>query len=181
MTTIYRDTILSGSLSDTFYTQIMTNMIRVLKNFFVRADFDTFSDDSINFITKKKLLISGIEKYYQRYDIKGSSTLTKAYPILQEEIEMIYPNNYSKYYSFVIFGCPWSTDIDVACFVDSKYNIEGCPKPLFSSEIKRLESELTTLGYNTNREIDYVILVVDKSKIIGMSKGGNMKFHLFIL
>jgi hypothetical protein len=174
MATIYRDTILSGSLSDMFYTKIITNMIRVLQNFFVRSEFDTFGDESVEFSIKKKLLISGIEKYYQKYNIKGSATLAKAYPISQEEIEIIYPNNHSKYTSFVVFGCPWSTDIDVACFVDSKYNVEGCPKPLFSSEIKRLEKELIEIGYDINRGIDYVILIVEKSRIIGMSKGGNM-------
>jgi hypothetical protein len=76
--------------------------------------------------------------------------------------------------SFVIFGCKESTDIDVACII--KYDDKCCngKSPLLKSrDIKRLENELSEMGYNISRGIDYNVISIYDGKIKSLSKGGN--------
>jgi hypothetical protein len=170
----YEKTILSGQLSDAFYTQIITNMMRSLSHFFFNSEQEILKDDKTDFAIKKKLLLGGLVKYYNRHQSRGSHHLSALYPIPEEEIEKIFPNTFSKYDSFVVFGCPESTDIDIACFVDEKFNVEGCPRPMFASEEERLKRELVELGYDLSRGLDVVVLIVSKGRLAAMSKGGNM-------
>jgi hypothetical protein len=59
MSITYKEVILSGLLSNLFYIKILTNMIRILQNFFVKAEFDIFKDKFVDFEIKKSILIIG--------------------------------------------------------------------------------------------------------------------------
>jgi hypothetical protein len=170
---LYKKVILSGQLPDPFYAQIMTAMMKGLTYFFLKEEHEIMQGPNTDFAAKKKLLLSGITKYYDRNKAHGSHHLHNSHPISEEDIERIFPNSFSKYSSFVVYGCPESTDIDVACFVDEKFNMQGCPKPMFSSEEKRLEIELAGLGYDLTRGLDVVVLIVSNGHLTAMSKGGN--------
>jgi hypothetical protein len=87
-------------------------------------------------------------------------------------IEELCPEYFSRYLSFYVIGCPDSTDIDVIIVIDKIYLMNGIPLPLYSSENQRLLSELSELGYDISRSIDYNIIIIENGYIIGQTKGG---------
>lgn len=172
---LYKNGILSGVFSDFYYTAFLRSIPRRLLKYFSQFDLQMIRNEETSFITRKQMLISGIVKYYDEFGTKASSRLNNDYPITQCEIEQYFSDSFSTYDTFIVFGCPKSTDIDVACFVNMKYDDFGHPMPLFSTEQLRLKSELEQLGYDIQtREIDVVLLIVSEKRIISMSKGGNM-------
>lgn len=87
-------------------------------------------------------------------------------------LEKLCSTRFSKYISFVIFGCPYSTDIDVACIVNNYNNCH--PMPLLKTEYLRMINELTEIGYDIDKlVIDINYIVIENKNVIAMSKGGN--------
>lgn len=111
----------------------------------------------------------------QTKPVKTVKQLLKMHPLTIQELENLCVDNFSAYISFVVFGCSRSTDIDVACFVDSKYIDNGKPFPLAQCELQRLEKELTEAGYSViDRGLDINLLCVNAAgRIIACTKGGS--------
>lgn len=91
-----------------------------------------------------------------------------------DELERSNPTNYTHYTSFTVYGCPSSTDIDVAVFCPDTAKDNGAVKPLYDSEKRRLRSELTSIGYDPEAELDVNLMVVDAAngRIAASTKGG---------
>jgi hypothetical protein len=126
---------------------------------------------------KRKL----VNRYFIDMLEKSSSGITKLCRIcdfsnnLINLIKSLDQNHYSIPDSFVVFGCPESTDIDVTCFVRKEDNHMGKTKELSSESIQCIRLKLQDLGYDTeNREIDINTVYVDPDTqmITGSSKGG---------
>ena len=80
---------------------------------------------------------------------------------------------FTPYSFFYIFGCPLSTDIDVAVVVKE---IVG------EIDISLLRSELTGLGYSPDKPIDYNLIILDENdNIAESSKGGKTETQNMIL
>lgn len=171
--TLYKEAIFQDLLPDDFYIKLLSGKFVKYWQTFSTDNYHKIRDEETNFQEKKTMMREGFYTYYASGD-RHSAYLNKMYPISHEQIESWFPDYYSRYDSFIVFGCPSSTDIDVACFVPEKYNDNGHPKPLFTSEYQRLESDLTKLGYDLARGVDAVILIHYFDRIIAMSKGGNM-------
>jgi len=81
---------------------------------------------------------------------------------------------YSSFDEFIVFGDPFSTDIDVLLF--SKYNgsvSNGQIKPLNKESLNELYVRLDKLGYDINKPIDIVQMVLTDNQTTIVSKGGK--------
>jgi hypothetical protein len=98
---------------------------------------------------------------------KGMRKLFRIYPFTDTEIELMLPDHYAKYDSFVVFGCPESTDIDIICFVRAEDCIfeTGQTKELSDTSVRKIHSELRDLGYDVDRrKVDINIVYIDPIK-----------------
>ena len=115
--------------------------------------------------------ISKIIDQLDHYTIRTYKVIEKYTCITMERLESLCDDKFSRYLSFIIFGCPSSTDTDVVVIVDKHSN--GIPFPLFSSEEARLYKELDELKYNTSeRDVDINLIAIENNAIIASSKGG---------
>lgn len=76
--------------------------------------------------------------------------------------------------AFYIFGCPRSTDIDVAVQVKTRADLKK------SINEDWLRDELRDLGYDTTRGIDYNLVYVENSMIVDVSKGSPKDTQMII-
>lgn len=177
------------------------NFIKILKE-------NSFSDDTIlklyqliNFRSWKpthiklsnpdiKSIKPLVDEYYTDKSIRKSTlvqTIKKAMKSIPEIKSLISVNSDVSYYTeFIIFGCSASSDIDVACLVRKCDQSNGETKPLADSEIIRLKSELSDIGYDVSRGVDVSEIFIDSySNVIAISKGSkeiqNMIFTTYNL
>jgi len=107
------------------------------------------------------------------YPKKTYNNILKFYPNIETDIENKCSELFSKYTSFYIYGCPNSTDIDVACIIQKQYITNAIPKPLLESEYTRMCLELESLGYDVKtRGIDLNLLCIEDGSSIAQLKGG---------
>jgi hypothetical protein len=114
------------------------------------------------------------------YPKKTLKFIKKYIPNIENIVSELSENLYSQYSSFIVIGCPESTDIDIILFVDPKYIDKSNPRPLSYTENERLRHELQTIGYDTTRHIDINIISVVDGFCIGMSKGGDEIINIII-
>lgn len=147
-----------------------------INNFNSELTLTTMDDESIR-LTFIKFLENNMTKS------KTIRLILTVYPSLTYDyLETICGDYFSKYKSFVVFGCPHSTDIDVCCIIDTVYKVDGVLKPLHSSEELRLITELSSLGYNVNREIDINLICLDQNgDTIASSKGGTETQNIILM
>lgn len=69
--------------------------------------------------------------------------------------------------SFVVMGCPKSTDIDIAVEVTSRTDLRG------KVDTEMLLSKLAALGYDTTKELDITTVYVEKGNIMETNKGSS--------
>jgi hypothetical protein len=104
---------------------------------------------------------------------KTYNHIKKIFPDIENVIENECSELFSKYNSFYVYGCPNSTDIDVACIIDKEYITNAIPKPLLKSEYMRLCQELESIGYDVHmRGIDLNLLCIEAGSCIAQLKGG---------
>lgn len=113
---------------------------------------------------------------------RSFNTLNTVYDFSTQNLEKFCSDGFSIWTDFVIYGDPFSTDIDVVCFVPEKYQQEGTSFPLSTSEEQRLFNELEKIGYDTTRGVDYNILSVDMNTglISSNRKGGAENQNIVI-
>ncbi len=93
---------------------------------------------------------------------KGIKKIDKIYDFDDNEILEMMPDEFSYYDSWVIFGCPFSTDIDMIVFVRCQDHNNGKTKPLAPTAIKSIISEIKVLGYDVvNKSLDINPVYVD--------------------
>jgi hypothetical protein len=78
---------------------------------------------------------------------------------------------YATYDSFIVFGCPESSDIDIVVFVPDNDSHDGKTKELSQKSINEIRRTLSTIGYD-ERDMDITTACVCSGRIIGSSKGG---------
>ena len=108
--------ILKNEMIDEFYKSLLSklddyNLIDIIK----RLNYDNIKK-SVNEIL---ILIynRSPEKFIRKINYIHSFTESELHCLSLSE------KHYSTYDSFIVFGCPYSTDIDVACFVmEDNYN-----------------------------------------------------------
>ena len=126
------------------------------------------------FITLKEYIRKWFIKLFETNVSQGIKKLNSLnYKFNIDELEQLKNESYTNYESFFIYGCPLSTDIDVLVTCPEQSARDGKVCPLFTSEIVRLKEELSDLGYDINREIDYNLVVIRDDVIIASSKGGK--------
>src|SRR5579872_4971946 len=92
---------------------------------------------------------------------RGINKITCIYDFTDDDIQNMLPNEFSDYDSWIKFGCPKSTDHDIVAFVPKQYQSNGQIKPLSNTALKRLESEMSMLGFDMSKEIDLSLVYVD--------------------
>jgi hypothetical protein len=177
----------SDKIEDEFYDAIIDRMKRftsdritwIIELLDIRKDIERDVEGGINGAT------SEVREYIRQYfirllkflpskAIRKINTLSEVYSFSIDSLERMNPDNYTCYLGFVLFGCPWSTDIDVMVFCPLTALRDGSVVPLFSSEIQRLKRELEALGLDTqNRGIDISLAIVVDGEIVASSKGGR--------
>lgn len=117
----------------------------------------------------------------EHYPARGIKRITRVYAMSATLINTLLDDDYSDYDSFIVFGCPESTDIDVVCFVRKQdvRSESGTVKELSSIAVNRLVLQLTELGYNNTyslpQDIDVNAVYVDPDThmIVASLKGGR--------
>lgn len=117
-----------------------------------------------------------VNEYYTEQSMTKSilvQTIKKAIKMIPEIKSIILVNSEHSFYTeFLIFGCNSSSDIDVGCIVRKCDHLNGMTKPLADSEILRLQSDLTTLGYDITRGVDISEIFIDSfGNVTAVSKG----------
>ena len=137
---------------------------------------DDFADNAKLKIHIRASLLITIGTRKQQFVAKISQLIDKGvWKIDLNALEELDADGYSKYVSFVVYGCPLSTDIDVCVICNPIYINSGTVRPLFRSEMERLKSDLIKLGYDgagETREIDYNLIVIRDGQIVASTKGG---------
>jgi len=139
--------------------------------------------NEINYSDRKRLTNLFLINMMETCLAKGISKICKIYEFTSHDIELMIPEHFAQYDSFLVFGCPASTDIDVVCFVRAQDCLEGITKELSDESIKKLSVQLSELGYDTvKREIDMTTIYVDPStqNITSSSKGGRETQNILI-
>ena len=91
--------------------------------------------------------------------------------ILQDVID---PDYFLQYTGFIVYGCPLSTDLDVAVITD---DLKKLHKPI---NYQQLRNDLTALSYPEDKELDVVTIFIDGDKIADFSKGGAELHNIII-
>lgn len=139
---------------------------RILKNLIENNEIDI---SILHYIIKKDKICENL----LLYPVKTYNFIKKYIPNIEEQIDNMSTTLYSEYSSFVVFGCPDSTDIDIVVFIDKKYLDKSQPRPLSMSETIRLKTELSSIGYDVSRNIDINLISIEDGRCIGKSKGGE--------
>jgi hypothetical protein len=94
-------------------------------------------------------------------------------------IENKYSYNLEKL-SIVVYGCPLSTDIDIAVFIPNNFiNSNNNIRELKLNELEYIKNLLKNLDYDiTNKEIDIVLIHIKSSKDFLISKGGKIILNI---
>lgn len=141
-------------------------MSKTIANLYKHA---IFTDQLIISENKDNML-----KLLEKYPVKTVKYLIKKYNLNQLVLELFCPNFFSKYESFVIVGCPHSTDVDVVCIVDNLLQSNGKTNILFSTELLRLNNEIyNELGYDKLKQLDINLISIKNNNITSLLKGGK--------
>lgn len=139
--------------------------------FYAKLLADIIEDDKIQVVHQyytKTTAVDGLRILPKRTFKK----LVRDLDISIIQLEQLSSDKFASYISFNVYGCPYSTDIDVALQMKNK---EDLVKPLSISERKRLETDLQECGYDINtRDLDINIIYVNEDgNLEGVSKGSN--------
>ena len=109
--------------------------------------------------------------------IKNSNAPKRLMELLELTYKDIFPDEIYAPKIFNVFGCPLSTDIDVAIVVTTIMD----EKIL---ELNCIIDKLKTLGYDTTKSIDFIQIVLDERGTfclsnIGSKETQNMIFHTY--
>lgn len=107
---------------------------------------------------------------------KGITKLCRIYEFTDHDIQTMIPNHFSSPDSFLVVGCPDSTDIDTIVFVREQDCYMGKTKELTDESISQIREQLRDLKYDVdNRELDINIVYVNpKTRMItASSKAGT--------
>jgi hypothetical protein len=137
----------------------------------------SLSDRSLSFQKIRNVFVSMFNKSLD----KAIKRVNRIYYFSQTHLETLFPDDYSDYDSFLVFGCPLSTDCDIAVSVPNKYVSRGAISPLSNVAMNRLISQLQSLGY-ANRVNDIILICIDQTKhtIVASSKGGSETQNILI-
>lgn len=93
---------------------------------------------------------------------------------MQTIIEKASPELFTKFLGWNVFGDRSSRDIDLILHVDNLH------RPLLSSEVSRLHSELAEMEYDITRGLDINKIYIDSNGFIQFSKGCNETINMVI-
>lgn len=166
---------------DATFAKIANNAPRdrlLIENFKTNVGTNILSLDQQKNILNK-FLIGCLERSLN----KGINQLMNMYNFTCEEIESMIPlDQFSTYDSFMIFGCPDSTGINLVVFVGECDYVNGQVKPLSSACTKRLHSDVESLGYNMSRDLDIMLIHVDpNTQTINASSKGTQETQNIIV
>lgn len=184
----------SGLMVPEFYESLFKKFDANEKNILdIKREFETdckkrhnCSCDSITYDEKISVVNSMFAQTLVHYPSRGIKRISRIMDMSETLITTLLDNEYSDYDSFIVFGCPESTDIDVVCFVRKQDVIyrqplirpdTGTVKDLSSIAQNRLMLELAAIGYgkqyNLSKDIDVNSVYVDPETkmIVALSKG----------
>lgn len=150
------------------FPKLLYNMINSNQN------LELFSDYFIQNKLNRESFLTNLQNYPKR----TFNHIKKSIPNIIDIIESL--ENYSYYDKFFVVGCPLSTDIDVICIVQKQYILNSVPLPLKNTEIIRLSSELESIGYSVERQIDYNLICIENKRCVGKSKGGEETINILL-
>lgn len=130
-------------------------------------------EGKINIIENKEKLLQNLEIY----PVRTVKQLIKTHNLSNETLENYCSDLFSTYEGFIVIGCPLSTDIDVICVLDEKFQSNGKPFMLLETEFIRLEKELREIGYvfDSRNKLDINLITIDQNRgtITSLLKGGR--------
>jgi len=150
--------------------------LTLLKKSFDGTNITTYDPKSLTFREV-------VAKYYlKNYNPvkKCVKTIQLIYPVPEDYFAKIFRHEYATVLWFVVVGCPRSSDIDVMVIVDAKSHSNGKTFPLTSEDHELIRSKLTSIGYDSKREIDINVIALKEKKIVACFKGGKETANIVI-
>lgn len=172
----------SGHMIEEFYAKLFemfdknVPIVRDIKRIFEEKIKIHIKENNLTLEIKKTIINDELVKCLRSSPVKGIRKINQVYQFTEQEICTIMINEFSDFDSFIVMGCPESTDIDVVCFVRKQDINNGLTKELLPSSYNRLLSELKKLGYEfTSDMLDINCVYVDPNTktIMASSKGGT--------
>lgn len=166
---------------ETFCCNLFRQIFEPLKNI-------TFDKEKHKFL---KNIITKLEPWNEWKSLMENITRMFNHPppfleefyFLLKEAEKPVGKNYVPFTKWWVFGCPWSTDIDVFCLTQSREDVSN----LDGVDPSLLKKELAEFGYDTtNRELDisYGFIETDKdgNPVLSItSKGGDESQNIIFM
>ena len=108
------------------------------------------------------------------FPVKTVKALQKHFKLELVDLELMCDELFSKFDSWIVIGCPLSTDLDVVCIVNSEFKSNGQTFPLLTTEIERLKQELRISGYEQKINLlDLNVVTIYNGNITSLTKGGR--------
>lgn len=128
------------------------------------------------------------EKYLYFLEKKSSKAIQKlnalarggGYGFDPDQLERLDADSYTTYDGWLKMGCDLSTDNDIVVFCPESANRDGGVAPLFSSELRRLESEMQEVGLDTTKYLDINQIIVVDRRIVASGKGGEETANIIL-
>ena len=169
-----KESFLQALESDSYPSDIFIKLYNLI-------NFKSWKSVHVRILNLDISIVYQVVKEYFSYLSKSENkslliqTIKMSIKNIPEIIPIISTNQDNSFYTeFVIFGCEYSTDIDVACIVRDLDHSNGEAKPIAKSELERLYCELGDLGYDISRGVDISEIAIGPGgNVIAISKGSK--------
>ena len=118
--------------------------------------------------------LQNIDKFIDLFFLAFKGNTKSKNEFIQIYTDISSPDYFLQYTGFIVYGCPLSTDIDVAVITN---NLKHLHKPI---DYQELRSDLNILGYSPDKELDVVTIFIDGDKVADYSKGGAELHNIIV-
>ena len=176
---VFLELLSNNTIPEKFYESAIQLMnireghIMCIRKFIEKQENNTY--DNITYERKRYNINDFIINLLKSSQSRGLKKIDQIYCFSDDEIQHLNLNNYATYDSFLVIGCPFSTDIDIVVFVNKSDCSMGSTKALSNKSIKEIKNALISLDYDViNRELDINCIYVDPDtqNITASTKGG---------
>lgn len=175
--------IAQNAMIDEFYDELINKIktnsscvMDIMKDIIVSHSID-FHNVMPDYIKVIKTVTNAFLLKTLKYSMsRGIAKINNIYNFTDSDIELILPTYFSEFDSFVVIGCPMSTDIDVIAFVRHCDHADAKVKSLSNKSYQRLQICLTGLGYDISVGIDLNLIYIDpQTQMITASTKGDIE------
>jgi hypothetical protein len=153
----------------------MKEIVRLFENFVESSKFDSTKIDPLSIIYKyaesKSITIK--ESVLIQLKIKPMKTINNVLSAHSMGVDDLYEKEILTDFEFWIFGCPLSTDIDIAIKAITETQVIRHQQNKIKINMEYLNCELKKLDYDLSKELDISLIYIEDGKLKLCSKGSK--------